>query len=307
MPRHKISLLLSMAALAGVLALTPSRNATISPHTAMAPVKHSINAKRFDFGSPGQYAELWLPEGSGPHPVAVLIHGGCWLASLPGADMMAQAAEDLRQNGIAVWNLEYRRVGEHGGGYPGTYQDIAAELDALRDVAKNHPLDLSRVALVGYSAGGHLALWAAGRKNLPASSPLHVENPLPVAGVVSLGGIGDLRKYRESGAAACGVRTVDAMSGVNAHDADLDPYADTSPAALLPFGVPQIIVSGELDTVIPPPIGHAYANTALEAGDPAQILDLSGAGHFELIYPPSIAWPPIRENVRSLLGIPAKN
>src|SRR5271156_61409 len=149
--------------------------------------------ERIRYGdAPSQFADLWMPGGSGPHPVVILIHGGCWRADLPGLEMMAYAAEDLRQRGVAVWNIEYRRIGEAGGGFPGIFDDVAKAIDWLRKLANDKKLDLKNVVAVGHSAGGHLALWAAARRRLPKSSPLYRGNPLSIKAVVSLAGVPDL-------------------------------------------------------------------------------------------------------------------
>ena len=157
---------------------------------------------------------------------------------------MAYLAGDLVGRGFAVWNLEYRRIGEAGGGYPGTFLDVAKGVDYLRVLAPRYDLDLRHVVLVGHSAGGHLALWAAARPRLPAASPLFTPDPLRVSGVLSLAGIGDLAAFRESGGDVCGgPSTIDALVGADRRPAPAR-YADTSPAALLSGRPPQVIVSG---------------------------------------------------------------
>ena len=110
-----------------------------------------------------QYGELRVPSGPGPHPVVVLIHGGCFKAAYATLRDLAPMGDALRAAGIATWNLEYRRLGQTGGGWPGTYLDVASAVDHLRVLARQHPLDLGRVVIVGHSAGGHLAMWAAAR------------------------------------------------------------------------------------------------------------------------------------------------
>ena len=254
------------------------------------------------YGSdPLQFGELWLPQGRGRHPVIVLIHGGCWRADLPGTELMDYMAADLRERGYAVWNLEYRRIGHPGGGYPGTFQDIAAGMDRLRTLAPQYELDLRRVVVSGHSAGGHLALWAAARDRLPASSPLRVADPLPVRGVVSLAGIADLTAYRATGPDACGgPSTIDGLVGVQGTDGR-DVFADTSPPTLLPIGDHQIMVSGARDPIVPPRFGQAYATAASTAGDTATSVVLQGAGHFELIDPTSAVWPRIVAGYAELL------
>src|ERR1700749_189807 len=118
------------------------------------------------YGSaPQQAVDLFLPKtGKGPYPVVILIHGGCWSNEVPAASVSAPAV-DLAAHGVAVWNIEYRRLGDAGGGYPGTYQDVGAAIDKLRGEAKARNLDLSRVVIAGHSSGGVLSLWAAGRQN----------------------------------------------------------------------------------------------------------------------------------------------
>ncbi|HEY2069867.1 MAG TPA: alpha/beta hydrolase [Rhizomicrobium sp.] len=244
--------------------------------------------------------ELFLPTGAGPHPVVVLIHGGCWLAELPGTELMDYIAADLQKRGFAVWNVEYRREGNPGGGYPGTFLDIANGLDALRGLAPANHLDLRKVVVVGHSAGGHLALWAAARAHLPKTSLLYKPNPLPIAGVVSLAGIPDLADYRANGPTACGgPSTIDRLVGPGTHQHP-DVYADTSPASLLPIGVKQVIVSGSLDHIVPERFGHDYAAKARAAGDGVRVADMDGAGHFELIDPTSDAWSQIEAGIAAL-------
>ncbi len=254
---------------------------------------------RIHYGSaPSQFADLWLPGGNGPHPVVVMLHGGCWRADLPGVDLMAYAADDLRRHGIAVWNIEYRRLGEVGGGYPGTFEDVAAAIDGLRKIASANKLDLKNVVAVGHSAGGHLALWAAARPRLPKASLLRTANPLPIKAVVSLAGIGDLAAYRDSGPPACGgPRVIDLLDGTGSRS-PWDIFTDTSPAEMLPLGVPQTIVSGALDPIVPAPFGRAYAAKAKAAGDPVNEITFADAGHFELIDPQSSAF----EQIRSIIA-----
>lgn len=258
--------------------------------------------RRIAYGAdPLEFGELWLPKSGDLHPVIVLIHGGCWRADLPGTELMDYMAADLRDRGYAVWNLEYRRIGHPGGGYPGTFQDVAAGIDHLRVLAPQHRLDLRRVAVSGHSAGGHLALWAAARDRLPGSSPLRTADPLPIRGAVSLAGIADLNSYRETGPDACGgPSTIDSLVGIQGTDGR-DVFADTSPPALLPLGDRQVVVSGALDPIVPPRFGQAYATAAASAGDPATSVVLEGAGHFELIDPTSTVWPRILTAYSDLL------
>jgi acetyl esterase/lipase len=245
-----------------------------------------------------QFADLWLPTGSGSHPVLVLIHGGCWRSDLPGLELMAYAAEELRRHGVAVWNVEYRRLGEPGGGYPGSFEDIANAVDWLSKLANAKRLNLRNVVAMGHSAGGHLALWAAARRRLPKSSPLYRDHSLPIKAVVSLAGIGDLSTYRALGPPACGgPRVIDLLDGA-ASRGPWDVFKDTSPAEMLPIGVPQAIISGALDPIVPAAFGRAYAAKATAAGDRAQEITFSDVGHFDLIDPKSSSF----EEIRSIIA-----
>lgn len=252
--------------------------------------------------APQQQGELWLPEparfGTGPHPVVVLVHGGCWMAALPGAELLAWQAEALRQQGHAVWSISYRRVGHEGGGYPGTFLDVARAADHLRELARSHPLDLGRVTASGHSAGGHLALWLAARPRVSAGSPLHSAEPLPVHAVVAVAGIGDLAWATPSISAACSPGIIPKL--VDEAGRGKEAWADTSPTALAPLGVPVTLVSGVYDAIVAPAHARRYAQMAGSRGDTVlKLLTLDEAGHFELIAP----WTPAGEaTVKAILG-----
>jgi acetyl esterase/lipase len=291
-------LFLGLAAVA-VIALQ-ARSAPIS-YTDLLARPRPAPTKVVSYGpAKGENGELFLPKGKGPFPVVVMIHGGCWLAELPGTELMDYIAADMQARGFAVWNMEYRRIGGVGGGYPGTFLDIADGIDALRSLAKANSLDLSRVIVVGHSAGGHLAVWAAARRHLPKTSLLYRKDPLPIAGVVSLAGIDDLEAYRADGPATCGgPQTIDDLVG-KASPAHQDVFADTSPARLLPTGVKQVVVSASLDPIVPTRFARGYAAKAKAAGDTVQEMDIDGAGHFELIDPKSDAWKQIAPAIVAL-------
>jgi acetyl esterase/lipase len=231
---------------------------------------------------------LWLPKGAGPHPVVVMVHGGCWQTKVAKADLMDWAAADLARRGIAVWNIEYRGVEVAGGGYPGTFRDVAAAADTLRTVAAAHGLRLDRVTAAGHSAGGHLALWLAARAQLPAGSPLASLNPLPIAHVVSLGGLPDLAAARTEAAHACGTNTVDRLvERVRVRGAAR--YADTSLPPLV-ARVGQTLVNGADDTVAPPAVAARYAMAMRAQGVAVETIVSPGQGHFDEIAPGQPAW-----------------
>jgi acetyl esterase/lipase len=256
---------------------------------------------RISYGSgASQFAELWLPQATGsPVPVVVLVHGGCWRSSY-GLDLMDPMAEDLRRRGLAVWNIEYRRLGETGGGYPGTFADIGQAFDALRMAAQRYPLNLGKIVAIGHSAGGQLALWAAARPRLPSDSPLKSAAAVRPGAVVTLAGINDLAAYRQSGPACGSPGTIDELIGVPARPLDR-AFADTSPRALLPLGIPQLVASGASDGIVPAHFGRDYAAAARAAGDKVEAVDLPGADHFALIDPTSAAWRMLVPKILALL------
>jgi acetyl esterase/lipase len=279
-------------------ACTPGPTASVVTWEEIARLPVPPADHRVEYGShPLQFGELRLPGGPGPHPVAVVIHGGCWRSEYD-LQHISNASEALTRAGIATWTLEYRRIGDAGGGWTGTFEDVAAGTDYLRTLAQQFPLDLDRVALLGHSAGGHLALWLAARPNLPEQSALSSPDPLPVRGVVSLAGIPDLRAY--SGPNGCNSAVVPLLGGTP--DEVPERYSQASPIELLPLGVPQRLVHGARDAIVPVEQSRRYVARARERGDDAQLRLVEGAGHFDLIAPFAPAWTAVEEAVRSLLS-----
>lgn len=257
--------------------------------------------KRIMYGSaPSQFVELFKPAGPGPHPVVVLIHGGCWTVQFGGIEQMRNMAGALAQQGIAVWNVEYRRYDEEGGGYPGMYQDVATAVDLLKHEAKASALDLSRIVAVGHSAGGHLAQWAVSRHKLPEWSPAWAPQPLPVKTVISLGGLADLRNEAALIRRTCDRETAQIAGTPSAQRPDV--FADTSPAELLPAGVRTILIHGEHDDISPAVTGENYARRARAAGDPAEVLVLPGGSHYDEVSADSKAWAIVNAQINQALG-----
>ncbi len=229
--------------------------------------------------APQHFAELRLPPGPGPHPVVVVLHGGCWRNRYDYV-YITRLAHWLTTQGWASWTPEYRRLGDPGGGWPGTLLDAGAALDALREQAQRHALDLSRVVVAGHSAGGHLALWLASRGQLAATSPLYQANPLPVSGVLGLAAITNLATYRIGPPGTCHA-AVDELLGGSPTSVP-QRYADASPAQRLPLGVPQVFVQGEEDDTVSLASVQSHVQAANQAGDSAWLLALPGAGHFDV-------------------------
>lgn len=242
-----------------------------------------------------QFGDLRLPKGRGPHPVAILVHGGCWRAEYT-LDYFGPLSDQLARAGIATWNLEFRGIGDAGGGWPGTLEDVAKGATHLRALAATHPLDLGRVVLVGHSAGGHLATWLAAQHRSP---PLQTQAaPLPVRGVVTLAGIVDLREYA-SGTGSCN-KSVEPLLGGSAAQLP-ERYDAASPSALLPIGVPMRMLIGALDPIVAPQHNQAFAAQARVRGDDVDVLVIDGAGHFDLVLPTGPAAKRVQRAVKSLL------
>jgi len=254
--------------------------------------------------APSQYAELFVPAGSGPFPVAVLVHGGCWTKEFGGITQLRNMAGALAARGIAVWNVEYRRVDEDGGGYPGMYLDMHAALDTLEQQASRHKLDLTRIVAVGHSAGGQLVQWIAGRARIPQDSPLYRARMLKVGRIVSLGGLADLRNEAALIKTSCGRDSAQLAGTPSA--ARPDVFADTNAAELVPNGSRTWLVTGALDTISPPRVAHDYARRAQAAGDRAEVVILPDASHYDEVAATSGAWPQVLNVIERALDLPAR-
>jgi acetyl esterase/lipase len=237
---------------------------------------------------PGEFhfGDLRLPSGAGPHPVVIVIHGGFWRAQF---DLlyMGHVAASLTRAGVATWNIEFRRIGQPGGGYPGTLDDVAGGAAHLRKMASNHKLDLSRVVAIGHSAGGHLALWLAASKK-----------GLPLHGAVSLAGVADLRRAYELKLSNTVV--ADLMGG--SPEQYPERYKDASPIERLPAGVPVRLIHGEKDDIVPIEIAERYEKAAKAAGDDARLARLN-SDHFDVVDPRSAIWPSVEQSVLELAGL----
>lgn len=247
--------------------------------------------------APQQFGELFVPAGTGPHPVVVLIHGGCWRAEYDLA-YVRHLAGALRDEGIAVWSLEFRRIGDAGGGWPGTFLDVAQGVDALRGLATEHRLDLNRVVVSGHSAGGHLALWAGARSAVPAGSEIATPNPLPVRAVVGLAAIADLATY--AAPSGCGSAVAPLLGGA---PADQPTRVAAASPVTLRGTAPQVwLVTGARDPIVP--AAQAAAFLAAHPGNAVRVVEVPAVGHFELVAPWSSAYSAVRLALRQGLGLP---
>ena len=255
---------------------------------APAPHVHAYGAH------PDQFLELTVPAGaaeSGPVPVVVVLHGGFWRAAY-GIELARPLAADLAAHGMAAVSVEYRRVGADGG-WPETVLDVAAAVDSLAPLEETAGLDLADVTLVGHSAGGHLAAWAAGRGRLPDDAP-GARPKIEATAVVLQAGVLDLVRADEQ---RLGDGAVRAFLGAGPAEAP-DRYAAADPVRLLPTGADVLCVHGAADDVVPPEQSERYAAAARAAGDRVDLRVVPG-DHMVLIDPAAEPWQLVREWLRA--------
>ncbi len=224
---------------------------------------------------PDQRGDLYLPEASSA-PLVCLLHGGFW--RLPyGREELAPVAADLSSRGLAVWNLEYRRTGAEGHGWPATFEDIDLALAYLPALHRAHPqVDIRRIVVAGHSAGGHLAFWAASRPGASSSA-------VRVLAAIGLAPLLDLHAAQASG---LGNRAVEALLGGTPATVP-DRYREASPLALLPLGIRQYVIHGAADAAVPPGMSRHYVDAARRAGDIAVCVMLPATDHMAFLDPGS--------------------
>ena len=255
--------------------------------------------ERIAYGTePSQFGTLWMPSDRDRPPIVMIVHGGCWSNSYPDLSMMNPVAADLQRRGFAVWNVEYRRTEEAGGGWPGTYQDLDDALAKLAWIAQARGLDGQRLVIVGYSAGAQLALIAAKRlQQVPNTRNLGLK------GIVSLGGILDLERHTGAIAAACGAAEPMARM-IPQGGTQSGAYAKVSPAQALPIGFPVTLFQGVFDTYSPPYMGLSFMRAGRAANAPIKLRVLEDSGHFDMIAPDRPAWREVAKEIRRLLERP---
>jgi acetyl esterase/lipase len=254
-----------------------------------------------------QKVDVWLPAGPGPHPTVLMVHGGCWQTQIADRRIMNWIADDLRKRGIAVWNIDYRGVDREGGGYPGTFHDVASAADALQSHAPRLKLDIEPLVAVGHSAGGHLALWLAARRSpaaspanplIPRGSPLLAAAPLRVHTAISLGGLQDLELAAVPPGSGCGTEVIEKLVGPPSLSSR-NVYADTSVSRLLPLKARQVLINGVQDRIIPTHFAADYAAKAKASGETVKVRMIDRTGHVELIAPETEAWKAAAEEIRA--------
>lgn len=259
---------------------------------------------RFHYGpGPVQFGDLRLPDGAGPYPVVVLIHGGCWQARYD-LHLMDAMAQRLTGIGLATWNLEFRRDGHESGGWPGTFQDIVLGVRYLVGLATRFELDLERVVVVGHSSGGHLALWLAGRA-ADVDQRVVGGRRLRILSIVALAPVADLLAVEARAELGChgAVRSFMRASSIE----QPERYRLASPAQMPGASTAQVVISGGRDEIIPTSHVRDYVRGAVSRAVPVRHIEIDSAGHFELITPESAEWTIVEHEILSALSSETEN
>jgi acetyl esterase/lipase len=284
---------LTLLGLAGMVSVAGCGSGNPRQATTTPTPTRQASMRRIAYGKgPSQFADLYLPASTaGKVPVTVVVHGGYW-GSGYGNALGAPLAEDLAGHGVAAWNIEYRRIGI-GGGWPATFEDAARAMDSLATLGQDAAggrLDLTKVVVVGHSAGGHIAAWLAARHTIPAGSVGAGPKVSPV-GYVSQAGVLDLVGAFDQ---HLGGGAVAALMGGSPEQYP-ERYAFGSPLALLPYGIPGTLVHGLTDHVVPIQQSDTFAAKAKQIGDQVDEIRMAGVDHFMLIDPTTPAWAACRK------------
>jgi acetyl esterase/lipase len=239
---------------------------------------------RLKYGSdPNQFGDLRLPDSKGKHPLVMMIHGGFWRAKydLGHASHLCAA---LTRSGIATFNLEYRRVGNPGGGWPGTFEDIISGYRFIHQYAAKNNIDPNKSVVMGHSAGGQLALCLAGHEPRLAGA-------VSLAGVVNLKRAWELRLSNNAAEEFMGGSPVQVP----------EHFHEASPIEIAIPNVQQVLIHGVKDDVVPVDFSREYARIKRARGEHVKLIEIEDAGHYELIDPESKAWKQVLESIRKLV------
>jgi acetyl esterase/lipase len=232
-----------------------------------------------------QFGEIRLPKDKGPFPLVMNIHGGYWRAQYDLAHA-GHICAALARRGLATWNVEYRRVGNAGGGWPETFADIRSAYRFLPQLAKQYPVDSAKLLVMGHSAGGQLALCLAAQES-------SLSRVLSLAGVLDLAQAWQLHLSDNAVAAFLG----GTPSEVPEHYREADPMR----SRIAPRTT-QWLIHGAKDDVVPSYFSRKYAEQKKRLGEDVHYLEIATAGHYDLIDPRSTAWPKVESTLLHMLG-----
>jgi acetyl esterase/lipase len=249
---------------------------------SLAPPKPDV---RVSYGSDAnQFIDLRLPKTQGNHPLAICIHGGYWRARY-GLEYMGHACAALTAHGMATANVEYRRVGNPGGGWPGTFADIRSAYQFVVQKAGQYGFDTRRAIVIGHSAGGQLGLCLAEHEN-------------GLAGAISLAGVVDLQRAYELHLSNDAV--VEFLGGTPSEVPD--HYREADPMKLA-IRIPQSLIYGSIDDAVPPELSKGYVIAKKKMGEDVRPLEIPGAGHFEIVDPRTAAWRDVQKVILNSVGL----
>ncbi len=239
---------------------------------------------------PNQWVEVRRPDRDGPVPLVVHFHGGFWRSEY-ALDHARPFCAGLRRAGFATANVEYRRVGQDGGGWPGTLTDAQDALALVPRLVAEYDLDPDLVVVSGHSAGGHLALWAAG------------ETTVPLAGVVPIGAVTDLAAAHQRRLSDGGTATSDLLGGTP-DEVDDDRWTSASPIRRVPLDVPVVLVHGRHDQQVPVSQATDYATAARAAGGEAEVVEVD-ADHVAVLDASTDMFAAVVDAAKRLVGVSA--
>jgi acetyl esterase/lipase len=247
---------------------------------------------------PYQFVELFIPRKKGPCPIIFFIHGGFWKSAYDVAHARHICKALTEKLGVATVNIEYRRIGSTGGGWPFTFQDVGAAADFLPTISEKFNLDLSRAVSMGHSAGGHLAFWVAMRAKIQdKSSPLFSKDPFKFKTTISLAGVVNLKRAYEL---KLGGGIVKELIGGDTEKFS-KRYNEASPFELMPCGVPMVLIHGVEDEVVPFSLSKEFAEKASSLHENMRLVGLKRTGHFELIDPKSKQFSIVRSELARII------
>nr|WP_053000105.1 alpha/beta hydrolase [Sphingomonas sp. Y57] len=275
--------------------------ANISDHQMMdwLPRTQPTARLRYADDSPLQFGDLRIPANAPPpagHPVIIFLHGGGWMSDW-NKDYSDALVENLSREGFAPWSVEYRRLGNAGGGFPRTFLDVSRAADFVEALSGKYPLDLDRVIVVGHSAGGHLALWLAGRRNVPPASVIAPSKPpLRLRGAVVVASVSSLEDALEKS----GRQSTLSILGATTLEEARRRYAEASPDRLLPLDGRLRVIDGSKDAEWRIASNTLFAERARAAGNDVGRIILQGANHFDVVTPSGPAFAAILRAVKEI-------